>query len=183
MFDWFKKKEKVPQARHRDLIYLSNSEKWQALAALAQEAQPVVIMGWFAETVEKAKQALSSAGSKIVPQQAHAYAESSLQDKTLILLEHYPLPEKEFPLLSSTAPRAITVISSLDDPLFMYFGGERLKSLVEKLGMAPGETLEHQMITASIKRAQEKLSAKITLDFSARSQEEWFRKSGFEISP
>jgi len=65
----------------------------------------------------------------------------------------------------------------------MYFGGERLISLMQKLGMAPGETIEHPMITASIKRAQEKLSSKITVDFSARSQEEWFRRSGIEKSP
>ncbi len=178
MFDWFKKKDKTPPLRGRDIIWTSSAEKWRALPGFAASHQPVVVVCWFQETMEKAKQAFASAGVNIMPQLHHGFIESSLQDKTLILLEHYPLPEKEAAVLSSLAPKEILVLSALDEPLFMYFGGERLIGLMEKMGMAPGETIEHSMITASIKRAQEKLSSKITVDFSARSQEEWFRRSG-----
>jgi len=183
MFSWFKKKEKAPPLRGRDIIWTSSTEKWNALPSMAASAQPVVVICWFQETLEKAKQVFASAGVNITPQLNHSFIESSLQDKTLILLEHYPLPEKEAAILSSFAPKQIIVLSALDEPLFMYFGGERLISLMQKLGMAPGETIEHPMISASIKRAQEKLSSKITVDFSARSQEEWFRRSGIEKSP
>lgn len=182
MFNWFKKKEKTPQPRHRDLVYLNETEKWNSLAEFAKNNQPAIIMGWFAETVEKAREALAASGLEIRPVLAQGYSETGLHDKNLVLLEHYPLPEKEFPLLSSAAPRSIIVVSSLDEPLFRYFGGNRLQELMGKMGFAPGETIEHQMINASIKRAQEKLSTKITLDFSARSQEEWFRRCGLEIA-
>jgi len=182
MFDWFKKKDKTPPLRGRDIIWTSSTQKWSALPSMASSNQPVVVVCWFQETLEKAKQVLAAAGVNITPQLNHSFIESSLTDKTLILLEHYPLPEKEAAILSSLAPKQIIVLSALDEPLFMYFGGERLIGLMEKLGMAPGETIEHSMITASIKRAQEKLSSKITVDFSARSQEEWFRRSGIEKS-
>lgn len=178
MFNWFKKKEKGPVLRGRDIIWKSSAEKWKALPAFAASNQPVVVVCWFQETLDKAKQVLAASGIHITPQLYHSFIENSLQDKTLMLLEHYPLSEKETSILSSGAPREIVVLSALDEPLFMYFGGERLISLMEKMGMAPGETIEHSMITASIKRAQEKLSSKVLVDFSARSQEEWFRRSG-----
>jgi hypothetical protein len=178
MFNWFKKKEKGPTLRGKDIIWISSAEKWHALPAFATQHQPVVLVCWFQETLEKAKQAFAAAEVNITPQLYHSFVESGLENKTLILLEHYPLPEKEAAILSSLAPKQIIVLSALDEPLFMYFGGERLMGLMEKMGMAPGETIEHSMITASIKRAQEKLSSKVLVDFSARSQEEWFRRSG-----
>jgi hypothetical protein len=180
MFDWFKKKEKSPALRAKDIIWINSAEKWKALPAFIASHQPAVVVCWFQETLEKAKQVLATSDAGITPQLHHHVVDSSLQDKTLILLEHYPLPEKEASILSSSTPGEIIVLSALDDPLFMYFGGERLMGLMEKLGMAPGETIEHSMLTASIKRAQDKISSKITVDFSARSQDEWFRRSGLE---
>ncbi len=180
MFNWFKRKETTPTLRGRDIIWTGSKEKWAALPALVQSHQPAAVLCFFQETLETARQVLSASGVQITPVLHHAFAESSVQGKTLIVLEHYPLPEKEATILSSAAPREILVLSALDEPLLMHFGGERLIGLMEKLGLAPGETIEHSMITASIKRVQEKLSAKITVDFSARSQAEWFRKSGIE---
>ncbi len=46
---------------------------------------------------------------------------------------------------------------SLDDDLMRIFGGEKLKRTMERLGMKPGESIEHRMITRSIEKAQEKV--------------------------
>lgn len=46
---------------------------------------------------------------------------------------------------------------SLEDDLMRIFGGERLKKTMERLGMKPGESIEHNMATRSIEKAQERL--------------------------
>ena len=46
---------------------------------------------------------------------------------------------------------------SLDDDLMRLFGGEKLKSLMSRLGMNEGEPIEHPWINKSIERAQKKV--------------------------
>lgn len=46
---------------------------------------------------------------------------------------------------------------SLEDDLMRIFGGPRLKATMERLGMKPGESIEHRMVTRSIEKAQEKV--------------------------
>lgn len=46
---------------------------------------------------------------------------------------------------------------SLDDDLMRIFGGETLKKRMARLGMQPGESIEHPMISRSIEKAQEKV--------------------------
>jgi len=46
---------------------------------------------------------------------------------------------------------------SLEDDLMRIFGGPKLKTTMERLGMKPGESIEHRMVTRSIEKAQEKV--------------------------
>ncbi len=46
---------------------------------------------------------------------------------------------------------------SLEDDLMRIFGGEKLKKTMERLGMKPGESIEHRMVTNSIAKAQERV--------------------------
>jgi preprotein translocase subunit SecA len=46
---------------------------------------------------------------------------------------------------------------SLDDPLLRIFGGERMRSMMQRLGMAKGESIEHKWLTRSIESAQRKV--------------------------
>ncbi|MDR3312644.1 MAG: preprotein translocase subunit SecA [Spirochaetaceae bacterium] len=46
---------------------------------------------------------------------------------------------------------------SLDDDLMRLFGGERMKSLMTKVGMEPGEPIYHPWLTKGIERAQKKV--------------------------
>lgn len=46
---------------------------------------------------------------------------------------------------------------SLEDDLMRIFGGERLKKTMERLGMQPGESIEHRMVSRSIEKAQERV--------------------------
>jgi preprotein translocase subunit SecA len=67
--------------------------------------------------------------------------------------------------------------SALDEPLFKFFGGDRISSMIEKLGLSENEAIEHQMISTAIKNAQEKISKQVVIDYSAQSQAGWFSKN------
>ena len=43
------------------------------------------------------------------------------------------------------------------------------------MGMQPGESLEHPMITKAISNALDKISEKIVADMPARSEAEWMQ--------
>lgn len=48
---------------------------------------------------------------------------------------------------------------SLEDDLMRIFGGERIKSLAERFGMAEGEVIEHSMVSRAVENAQKKVEA------------------------
>jgi preprotein translocase subunit SecA len=48
---------------------------------------------------------------------------------------------------------------SLEDDLMRIFGGERVKSIMEKVGMEEGEPIEHRYTTRAIENAQKKVEA------------------------
>lgn len=182
MFGWFGKREKKAARRSKDLVWISAEAKWQALPGLVMQKESVWIYGWFSETVEKARQVLKAASIDKSVSYGNDFSPTFMTNCTVIVLEHYPMPQKEEALLSAVEPAEILVLSALDEPLLQHFGGEKLALLVQKLGLEPTEFLEHNMISNSLARAQQKISEKVIADFSARSQEEWFRYSGVQNS-
>ena len=54
-------------------------------------------------------------------------------------------------------PGASRFYLSLDDPLLRIFGGERMRGLMQRLGMEAGEAIEHKWLSRSIESAQRKV--------------------------
>ncbi len=48
---------------------------------------------------------------------------------------------------------------SLEDPLLRIFAGDRIRMIMERLKMPPGEPIEHALVTRSIESAQRKVEA------------------------
>lgn len=49
---------------------------------------------------------------------------------------------------------------ALEDDLLRIFGGERLGSLMDRLGMEEGQAIEHQLLTGAIRRAQKRVEGR-----------------------
>ena len=49
---------------------------------------------------------------------------------------------------------------SMDDDLMRLFGGERMKSIMRRIGMQPGEPIDHPMLNKSIEKAQQKVETR-----------------------
>jgi preprotein translocase subunit SecA len=68
-------------------------------------------------------------------------------------------------------PGSSLFFMSLEDDLMRLFGGDRLGSIMDRLGVGDGEVIEHSMVTKAIERAQKKVEAqnyairKHTLDY------------------
>ncbi|HET8963393.1 MAG TPA: hypothetical protein VFM99_05825 [Chitinophagales bacterium] len=56
------------------------------------------------------------------------------------------------------------VFSYLDEPLFLKFGGERIRRLMEQLGIYAYEEISYTPITKSILNAQGKIAKKISFE-------------------
>ncbi len=54
-------------------------------------------------------------------------------------------------------PGASRFYLSLDDSLLRIFGGERMRGMMQKLGMKDGEAIEHRLLSRSIESAQRKV--------------------------
>lgn len=54
-------------------------------------------------------------------------------------------------------PGATRFYLSLDDDLMRIFGGEKMKSLMERLGMKEGEVIEHRWVNKSVESAQRRV--------------------------
>lgn len=90
---------------------------------------------------------------------------------------HYPISSIEHNALQSLSIAGFdkfVFCISFDDPLLRLFNSQNIVPLLEKLGLAEEEAIEHAMVTKSIQRAREKVESKVTREVQAKSSEEWF---------
>ncbi len=98
----------------------------------------------------------------------------------MLFVEHYPTFEAERSVLevleecSAKHPLTVRFHVGLDEPLMQVFGGAKVVSLMESMGMAPGETIEHPMVDRSIVNAQKKLGKRVPAPQPAETDMAWF---------
>ena len=199
MFSFFKPKEKLPP--YKDKIWISSKVRDINLISKAKKSSSknkLVIVSSFEENLTHVTQLFQVIGLKVhrshhlpdiaghdcpillhskllVPAPEYAQAEGF----EAIFLEHYPLPEKDKAILRKTqivlGALSLEYYTSLDSPLFQFFGGQRIIEMLQKIGLEENETVEHSLISSSIKRAQEKLSKSVPVEYNAENEAEWYR--------
>ena len=98
----------------------------------------------------------------------------------VLFVEHYPTFEAERNVLevleecSAREPLCVRFHVGLDEPFMSVFGGSRISSLMESMGMTPGEKIEHPMVDKSIINAQKKLGRRVPSPQPADTDREWF---------
>lgn len=161
-----------------DRAYVSTAAKMNACAALARKEPDHLFICWFPETLTRFKEFFRQQGldENLVIETHHLHT-SKLLNKKPVFVEHYPLHTREIELIKNWGNEKIIVFSALDEPLFKHFGSEKLIPLMKMLGMKEDEVIEHNMVTKSIIKGQEKIAQQVTLEQTATSQEEWMRKN------
>jgi len=148
--------------------------KQQGCISLLKQYSNVALIAWFPETQRHWQSFFeqhSIAATVLLARQVNLL---QLVNKIIILLEHYPIFTKEHDFLQSLKVPEVIILSSMDEPLFTRFGGERIIDLMQKLGVDENEAIEHKLITQSLKQAQKKLEDKVITEHNANSMKEWF---------
>jgi hypothetical protein len=174
MFHIFKKKG---EQKITDRVWISEEAKWNAVIEMAKQNPSTAFIAWFAETAEKAEALLKNenlfSGQVFLASHLNTL---QLQNNAVVIVEHYPLHRKEEELFLNLHS-SIIILSSLNEPLFHRFGGEKIIAMMKQLGMKETEAVEHSMLTKAIRNAQEKIEKKVGLEQSAGSQQEWLQKN------
>jgi hypothetical protein len=173
MFGLFKKKE--PSIHIINKVWMTENAKWNACLQLLAENSNVQFVAWFEDTRKKLNELLEQHNHQhkvILYRQA-----ISSQKLNYTFAEHYPLHSKEVDLFKQLELTEVTILNSLDEPLFKQFSSENLIPLLEKLGMQPNEMIEHDIINSSINRTQEKVAGKVSIENAANNQTDWLFKN------
>ncbi len=173
MFGLFKKKEPIIKVINK--VWITENAKWNACLQLLTENPTIQFVAWFEDTRKKLNELLEQHNHQ---HKVILYRQTiSSQKLNYIFVEYYPLHSKEIDLFKQLELNEVTILNSLDEPLFIQFGGERIAPLLQKIGLQPDEVIEHNMITMSIKRAQDKIAEKVLIDNTANNQAEWLLKN------
>ena len=173
--NFFKSKSSGPVIK--DLVWNNNIAKQQGCSQLLKQYPDAIIAGWFSDTINRFRQSLITEYPGIVVRDIRHLASPHVENKLVILLEHYPLYRKEEQLWQNWKAAMVYVLNSLDEPLFSYFGGDNLAALLQKMGMGETESIEHPLVSKAIRNAQQKLEMGTSMEHHTGSQEEWFRRN------
>ncbi|MEP2669352.1 MAG: hypothetical protein ABJH04_10180 [Cyclobacteriaceae bacterium] len=173
MFGFFTNKS--PEVAISDQVWMSQQSKWKACLKMTEANNQCVFVAWFSNTIEELTAFL--AAYNVEASIVLASDITSSDHELLIFVEHYPLAEVEQALFLKLNLNKVPVLSSLDEPLFSMFGGEKTIQLMQKLGMKEDEIVSHPMITKSIRSAQQKIAKKVAVEIKAPSQKDWLKKN------
>lgn len=118
----------------------------------------------------------SARAFQVVSEVAQVVTATTLE---IIVAEHHPMHSRDEELVQAAGKLpckpSLTFHFSLDDPLMQFFGNERIKGLMEMLGMDKSECISHQLINTAIRSAQEKIERKVGKDVPTPSATDWFK--------
>lgn len=176
MFNLFRKK--AAPIKYTDMVWLDEKTRFTAILEACRNDSQLLVICWFDDTLRRLQSHFSantiSTDNLITTREMKTL---HIGDRKIVFAEHYPLREKEEVVFEEIKLKEVTIHSSLDEPLFTSFGGERIAELVKKLGMNENESIEHPMISKSIRHAQEKIAKKVSFEQTAHSQQDWFVKN------
>lgn len=175
MFSLFGKKE--AKTKIVDRVFISVKAKNNALIDLLQKHEDFVFITWFEESYNVLNELIKLKQLNTDVFSAREIASHHIQNKNVIFYEHYPIASKEKDTFTNLQVKEAIFYSSLDEPLFQQFGGEKIIGLMQRMGMQENEAIEHPLISNAIKNAQEKIAEKVIVEHHAGSQAEWFSKN------
>ncbi len=169
MFDLFKKSSNGVKVI--DKVWLSQQAKWNACVQMIKLDPSILLVAWFEETFQEVTNNPGLSQNVI-------RADNVSYDKTVgrmvVFAEHYPLASAEENIFVRLQLREVLVLSSLEEPFFMQFGGQATIDMIKKLTSNEDEIIGHSLVTKTITRAQESIAAKSGTDYPATSSKEWF---------
>ena len=173
-----KKEEDVSDHLFKDRAYMSTRAKMQACADLAKNDESFIFIAWFGETAKQFKNYFIENGiseSRVV--EARQLHTPQLIAHKPVFVEHYPMHSKEEEFVQHWEQKNILVYSAMDEPLFKHFGSDKIIPMMKLMGMKEIEVIEHNMVSKSIIKGQQKIEEQVSMEQSASSQAEWMERN------
>ncbi|MEO8405301.1 MAG: hypothetical protein ABI480_11920 [Chitinophagaceae bacterium] len=165
-------------AKLTDVVWISQTAKWNGILEEWKKDSHLSIVCWFDKTQQQLETVFAKETrapvSIFLAGQMHT---ALLTGSQLIFAEHYPLYSKEAKLFEKLSLKDVTVHSSLDEPLFVKFNGERVSAMMKQMGMKENESVQHKLVSSAIRKAQDKIEKKVVSELLSTSAEEWMRKN------
>ncbi len=179
MFNFLSGKDNISDDRiFIDKVFIHTKGKIHAILELAKQESNVLFIAWFDETFNFFSEIFTNNNlEENLIVKADQFSLEKLQNHSISFLEHYPLPSKEMEFAEKWNLKNCKVFSSMDEPLFKHFGSEKMLPLIKLFGMKENEPIEHSYVTQSINKGQLKISALVSIERIAKSQEEWMNKN------
>ena len=158
-----------------------------ALLSAGVNSKDFLLITFFASTRNELLQLCPGAEEQIISAEqilngaAVSFISSFLRlpRKQIVLAERYPLSTRETQVAEKLSAAGIAfpvpAFAALDDTLLLKAGGEKIISLMQKMGMGEAEIIEHSMIESSIEKLQGKIEAAVPAESKTRSPQEWFQ--------
>ncbi len=158
-----------------NIIYASDVAKQKGIIKYAQENSDTIFLAWFTNTANNYKKlflAKSLDENKIV--EAILFSAAKYQHQKIIFLEHFPLRAKEERLVQNCMQNEFIFFNALTEPIFAYFGSDRIIDLMGKMGYKEDDTVKHSMIDKSLLKAQKKIAESVQFETNtSASQADW----------
>jgi preprotein translocase subunit SecA len=173
----FKLFNKASKPKIIDRVFMHVQRKWAYCEKILTEKSNTIFIAWFDDTVTELEDYFSQAKVKASILKARTTNRSQIENSPVIFVEHYPMKNKEEKFLQELDIKEAVFLTAVDEPLLKYFGGERLITIMQSLGMKEDEVIEYRMISRSISDAQERIESKVSVEQSTRSQAEWMERN------
>jgi hypothetical protein len=170
-----KKDDNAFHKRFTNVIYASDLAKQNGIINYAQTNNDAIFIAWFTNTtVNFRKQFLTNNINEDRIVEAKSFSAAKYPTQKITFLEHFPLRAKEEALVQNCMQQEFIFYNSLTEPIFTYFGSDRIIDLMSKMGYKEGETIQHSMIDESLLRAQEKIAERVQFETNtSASQSDW----------
>ena len=170
-----KNKNSGSNKKFTNIIYASDLAKENGIIKYAQENSDCIFISWFNNTAVSFRKCFlenNIPDDRII--ESKFFSAAKYQTQKIIFLEHFPLRAKEEALVQNCTQTEFVFFNSLTEPLFQYFGANKIAEQLYKMGFKADETIQNEMIDNSLKKAQLTIAEKIQFESNvSTSQSDW----------
>jgi hypothetical protein len=170
-----KKENNTFHKKFTNFIYASDIAKQKGIIQFALANSDAIFIAWFTNTaVSFKKQFLANNINEDRIVEAKSFSAAKYNSVKIVFLEHFPLRAKEERLVQNCMQEEFVFYNALTEPIFQYFGGDRIIELMRKMGYKDDETIQHNMIDNSLLKAQKKIAERVQFESNTwASQSDW----------
>lgn len=173
LFNLFRKKENVPVIT--DQVWMTQAAKIQGCLELLRKQPDLTLVAWSQVTKDLFQKNIRDKGIYHEVILVSETLPARMRNRDICFLEHHLFYRKEIELLQSWKCEKVLFLNSVEDPVFILSGSDRIVQLMEKMGMKEEEVLEHSMISKSIQRVQQKLEKESSLPAMPAAVKTWWQ--------